>query len=179
MTTKSCKFSKKEYNSGNGMLTYIWGPSTWHFLHTISFNYPIKPTSLQKKQYVNYIKSLQTILPCVYCRNNMTKNLKACNFNMSVMKNRNTFSRFIYKLHEQVNKMLGKKSNLSYVQVRDRYENFRAHCITNKKLKISKKEQGCTKPLYGVRSKCVLSVVPKTSRCKSFTMDKKCKLKKI
>ena len=26
------------------MLTSVWGPSLWHSLHTISFNYPVKPT---------------------------------------------------------------------------------------------------------------------------------------
>jgi predicted NAD-dependent protein-ADP-ribosyltransferase YbiA (DUF1768 family) len=31
------------------MLTTIWGPSQWHFLHTMSFNYPVKPTPEQKK----------------------------------------------------------------------------------------------------------------------------------
>ena len=26
------------------MLTAVWGPPLWHTLHTISFNYPIKPS---------------------------------------------------------------------------------------------------------------------------------------
>ena len=42
------------------------------------------------------------------------------------MKNRFTFSKYIYDLHEIVNKMLKKKSNLSYCDVRERYEHFRA-----------------------------------------------------
>ena len=33
------------------------------------------------------------------------------------MKNRNTFSRYVYELHETVNKMLGKKSGLTYCDV--------------------------------------------------------------
>ena len=36
-------FSKKHYLSGDGMMTLIWGPNLWHYLHTISFNYPVKP----------------------------------------------------------------------------------------------------------------------------------------
>ena len=44
---QSCKskpvFNKDDYNSSDGMLTYVWGPSMWHTLHTISFNYPVKP----------------------------------------------------------------------------------------------------------------------------------------
>ena len=42
-------FNKKNYSSGDGMLTTIWGPNMWHYLHTISFNYPIKPSIDDKK----------------------------------------------------------------------------------------------------------------------------------
>ena len=30
----------------------IWGPSTWIFLHSISFSYPEKPTKKDKKNYI-------------------------------------------------------------------------------------------------------------------------------
>ena len=30
-------FKKKDFESGDGMLTTVWGPSIWHFLHTMSF----------------------------------------------------------------------------------------------------------------------------------------------
>ena len=36
------------------MLTSVWGPSMWHYLHTMSFNYPVKPTPEEK----NIIKNL-------------------------------------------------------------------------------------------------------------------------
>jgi hypothetical protein len=29
-------------------MTSVWGSPMWHVLHTISFNYPIKPTKEQK-----------------------------------------------------------------------------------------------------------------------------------
>ena len=32
-------FSENDYNSGDGMLTSVWGPPMWHTLYTISFNY--------------------------------------------------------------------------------------------------------------------------------------------
>ena len=47
----------------------------------------------------------------------------------STMKNRESLSRWVYNLHEEINRMLGKKSNLTYNDVRDRYEIFRARCI--------------------------------------------------
>ena len=42
-------FTRKNYNSEEGFLTTTWGPAIWHFIHTISFNYPIQPTNKQKK----------------------------------------------------------------------------------------------------------------------------------
>ena len=52
---------------------------------------------------------------------------------MKTMKNRLTLSKWMYELHEEINKMLGKKSNLSYNDVRVRYEMFRARCLDDKK----------------------------------------------
>ena len=172
-------FTDDDYISGDGMLTYIWGPSLWHSLHTVTFNYPVKPTNEQKEQYLTFFKSVGTILPCSYCRDNFKKNLKKVPLTMGTMKNRHSFSLWFYELHEEINKMLCKKSNLSYEDVRDRYEHFRARCLKPSKIKIkSKKEKGCTNPLYGVKSKCILSIVPKTKKCKTFNIDRSCKLKK-
>ena len=171
-------FNEEDYNSGDGMLTHVWGPSLWHTLHVISFNYPVKPTREQKIQYFKFVKSVGTVLPCKYCRENFKKNIKSVPLTMGTMKNRHTFSLWMYNLHEEINKMLGKKSNLSYEDVRDRYEHFRARCIDSKKTKKkSKREKGCTNPLYGVKSKCVINIVPKTKKCKTFNIDKTCKFK--
>ena len=74
--TKKRIYTRKQYNSGEGMLTSVWGPGLWFFLHTIAFNYPHKPTAVQKKQYKDFILQLKYILPCRYCRDNLKKNLK-------------------------------------------------------------------------------------------------------
>jgi len=178
-------YTKDEYNSGDGMLTTVWGPSLWHFLHIMSFNYPIDPTSEQKEYYRDFILNLKHILPCKYCRINLTENFKQIPLTPKQMKNRDSFSRYIYNLHEIVNKMLHKKSNLSFCVVRERYEHFRSRC-TNEKPKIfnfsniknktlkNKKEKGCTEPLYGKKSKCVIKIVPQDEKVASFQMDKKC-----
>lgn len=190
MTTKHHTYTSEEYNSNEGMLTAVWGPSLWHFLHTLSFNYPINPTSIQKKQYRDFIYSLQYILPCRYCRENLKKNLKSVCFNDKCLKNRETFSRAIYELHNHINVMLGKKKYKTYEEVRDCYENFRARCKlpikktckqnlkgltkSNNNKKSSKKEKGCVNPLYGIKSKCVINIVPKTCKKNTFNVDKQC-----
>lgn len=180
-------FTDNDYESGDGMLTKIWGPCQWHFLHTMSFNYPTNPTEEQKKQYMRYINDLKHVLPCGKCRINLSRNLSKLPLRISDMKSRYTFSLYIYKLHEIVNKMLGKNSGLSYEDVRERYEHFRARCtksiksikcvaLVNKTLRkqLGKHEKGCVQPLYGEKSKCVLKIIPDDEKCETLEIDKKC-----
>ena len=182
MKTKKI-FKSRDYESDSGMLTSVWGPGLWHSLHAISFNYPIKPTKNDKCHYRNWIQNLKYVLPCKYCRINLVKNFKCMPLLDRHMRNRKTFSRYIYDLHELVNKMLDKKSNLSYGDVKERYEHFRARCtneniIRNQKTrnkKTRKKENGCTDPFYGVKSKCILKIVPHETRAKTFHIDRSCK----
>jgi Erv1 / Alr family len=64
------------------MNTKMWGPPGWKFLHTITFNYPLKIeennkdhthlTESVKLMFENY----QNTLPCIYCRKSFKKFLK-------------------------------------------------------------------------------------------------------
>ena len=187
------QFTEKEFNSGDGMLTSVWGPSMWHYLHTMSFNYPHEPTCEDKRNYHAFIMKMQYTLPCGKCRKNLQNNFKKLPLTMKEMESRATFSRYIYNLHELINKMLGKKSGLSYETVRERYEHFRARCTKSykelkrmtkckpkknkgktKKQKEKQKEKGCTEPLYGEKSKCVIKIVPQTKKTQTFSIDKTC-----
>ena len=177
-TRKKRIFKKNDYYSGDGFLTSVWGPALWHSLHTISFNYPINPTKDDKHNYITFIKSMENVLPCKHCRINLKKNFKQLPLKMSDMKNRETFSKYIYNLHELINKMLNKKSGLTYNQVKERYEHFRSRCTDDNKIELVIKEDGCVKPLYGKKSKCVINIVPKNTKCKTFKIDKRCIMKK-
>ena len=186
-TKKSRVYNKNDFKSKDGMLTSVWGPSLWHYLHTMSFNYPINPTEVQKKNYRQFIMSLKYVLPCKYCRMNLRKNLKALPLTETVLKNRDNFSKWMYDLHEHINTMLNKKSGLSFEDVRERYEHFRARCSETsvdkiveelKKIK-NKKEKGCETPLYGHKAKCVIKIVPKENKEKTFQMDNACIKKRI
>lgn len=176
----SSVFTEEDYNSNDGMLTTVWGPSMWHYLHTMSFNYPVNPTENDKQVYRDFILSLRNVLPCGKCRKNLTKNLNKLPLTMNHMKSRETFSKYIYDLHEFINTMLKKKSGLSYEEVRNTYENFRARCTKkagtrqHSKTKKSKKESGCVKPLYGKKAKCVIQIVPQERKSPSFKVDKQC-----
>lgn len=180
--TKSV-FREEDFKSGDGMLTTVWGPSLWHSLHTISFNYPLRPTKQDKIQYRRFIHQLKYVLPCKYCRLNLKENFKCLPLKHKHMKNRDTFSRYVYDLHELINKMLKKKSGLTYKNVRERYEHFRARCnkgkIVRKTLKKKQKEKGCVDPLYGNKSKCVIKIVPQQLKCETFQMNNKCRTMRL
>ena len=180
VTKKKCVYNSEDYNDKNGMLTAIWGPGMWHFLHTMSFNYPSQPSKQQKKQYRNFVLELKHILPCGKCRENLAKNFKKMPLLMKHMKSRATFSKYLYDLHERVNHQLGKKSGLTYEDVRERYEHFRARCVFPGMQKTRKKKDlGCVVPLYGQKAKCVLQIVPEEKKCDTLQIDKKCIKKKL
>jgi hypothetical protein len=182
-------YSMKDYNSNDGMLTTVWGPGMWHYLHTMSFNYPAHPTAENKKHYRDFILSLVNVLPCGKCRKNLVKNFKKLPLKMEDMESRETFSKYVFNLHEVVNNMLGKKSGLTYDMVRERYEHFRSRCVKSYKemknktkknrVRFSNKvkimdEKGCTEPLYGEKAKCVLQIVPHDKKCETLQIDSKC-----
>lgn len=185
-------YDKDDFRSGDGMLTSVWGPSLWHYLHIMSFNYPVKPTKQDKKNYKNFVVSLKHVLPCKYCRMNLRKNLKDHPLKQKDLKDRHHFSLWMFNFHEHINKMLHKKSGLKFDQVRERYEHFRSRCtidlasakkvvklVKKKKNKTKKKkEKGCVEPLYGKKSKCVIKIVPKDKKVPTFQMDEKCKKKR-
>ncbi len=203
-TIRKRTFKKKDYISGDGMLTTVWGPSMWHYLHTMSFNYPVHPTSEDKTHYREFMLNLQHVLPCKYCRQNLTNNYKIFPLKASDMASRDSFSRYVYRLHEMVNKLLKKKSGLTYCDVRERYEHFRSRCTADqpklfdmkaqketqkesptpetsnsKKTPESSHKKGCTEPLYGKKSKCIIKIVPQEEKCKTMQIDKKCMKKRI
>jgi hypothetical protein len=180
-------YNAKDYESNDGMLTSVWGPGMWHYLHTMSFNYPVRPTPQQKAQYRNFILQLQYVLPCGKCRKNLKRNFRKMPLTMEQMESRETFSKYIYQLHELVNKMLNKESGMTYEMVRERYEHFRARCALPYKMlpkhrtlkHTANNEKGCTEPLYGEKSKCILKIVPESKKCKTLHIDKKCIKQKI
>ena len=162
------------YDSNNGFMTKIWGPMMWSFLHIMSFNYPVEPSEEQKHHYFDFVMNLQNTLPCGACRKNVRKNIQDLTFTIeSDMKSRDSFSRWVYRLHNKVNEMLGKPHFRSFEEVRFMYNNFRARCG---QAKGGKKENGCVVPENGVRSKCFLVIAPEktTDFDSSFLVSRSC-----
>lgn len=178
-------FTEEDYNNDNGILTSVWGPSLWHTLHCISVNYPVNPSTDDKRNYKNFIMSLRYVLPCGKCRENLTDNFKLHPLTATALKNRRNFSKWMYELHEVVNTALKKRSGLTFRDVQDRYEHFRARCgHKNPSLPASRvqsgggvaenTEHGCVNSVYGIKSKCQIHIVPQSTKGCSLMIDKKC-----
>ena len=129
-------------NINNGLITKIWGPVVWESLHCIAFGYPIKPTDEQKKHYKVFFTNLMNVLPCGFCRDSykdfitIEENtiLKDCD-----MDNRESLTRWLYKVHNRINFKLGINYNILYEDVVKKYESYIAKCIPN--------ETGCNMSL--------------------------------
>ena len=84
----------------------LWGPQLWFFLHTISFNYPLKPIKEDKEKMVTFLYGLQPVIPCKICRNHFKRNLVE---SPPRLNNRKNFSEWMIDSHNEVNSRTGKK----------------------------------------------------------------------
>lgn len=137
MSEEKCPYPKNKvkYNiyANNGMITKIWGPGLWTGLHSITFGYPIKPTPEEKEYYKNFFILVGYVLPCKYCRESYQKFISSgCSkLNDQALENRESLTRWLYYLHEEVNKKLCIDYGVTFEDIRNRYESYRAKCSHN------------------------------------------------
>lgn len=182
-------FTEEDYRSGDGFQTAAWGAAAWHYLHITSLNY----TPEKKEQFKTLLDGFAGTLPCIHCRNNFPTNLAAAKARMAelghadVWGSREAYSRWIYELHNEVNKMLGKcrKNQPTYSQMRDELENFRSRCLTPEEVKRrEEKEGGCVDSPYGADAKArlVLTFVPRKDtdleKVRSINIDPRCRVER-
>lgn len=81
-----------------------WGSSAWHVLHRISYQKQLSLSELEQ-----FYMSLEYILPCTECRDNIKRHI----VNLPFPRRRAQVPRWVYDLHNRVNLDLGK--NMSKV----------------------------------------------------------------
>ena len=91
----------------------IWGYHAWIFLHSITLEYPDNPTIEDKKNMINFINSLQYVLPCLKCRINFQSHLKKYPLNENILSSKKNLVKWLIDIHNSVNKLNDKKE-LSY-----------------------------------------------------------------
>ena len=133
-------------NANNGLMTKIWGPHAWEFLHCVTFGYPLEPSDEQKEWYHNFFINIGNILPCRLCHESYMEFIRETgihddDWNSSIFDNRDKLTRWFYEVHNRVNQKLGVDYQVTYENVKNRYESYRAGC--------SAIEKGCTIPVNG------------------------------
>lgn len=128
----------------NGLITKIWGESGWVMCHSITFGYPLDPSDHDKIKYKLFFEMLGEVLPCKYCRESYLKFISEgpTALTENKLKNRESLTKWLYDLHNQVNNKLGMDYGVTYEDVVTRYESFRAKCDGN-----SSVVHGCVVPL--------------------------------
>lgn len=136
--------SNQDSHKNNGLITKIWGGAGWIFGHSITFGYPLEPNPLQKQQYMDFFTLFGAVLPCKYCRESYVKFISEgdTRLDLSVMTNRESLTKWFYRVHEAVNQKLGIDYGVTYADVVARYESCRARCGST-----DNKMQGCVAPL--------------------------------
>ena len=127
----------------NGLITKIWGPHFWEVLHFVSFGYPLEPTPDNKKDYKEFYLSVRNVLPCRYCRESYSDFIlkeDRTKLTDKDLENRDSLTRWVYKLHERVNEKIGIHYKTTYEDVFNKYETLRAKCMPAKK--------SCNMPIY-------------------------------
>tara|TARA_B100002019_G_C21077953_1_gene502308 strand:- start:143 stop:688 length:546 start_codon:yes stop_codon:yes gene_type:complete len=145
--------------SNSGMMTKIWGPAGWLFLHSVTMGYP----SVINKDDPEHIKRMKStrdffilvsdVLPCRYCRDSYKQYIKELPIE-DHLDTRKKLAKWLYDIHNKVNDKLDVKEYPSFESVYDRYESYRAKCTKTKE----KKTKGCIHSKHGSPKKCIIKI---------------------
>jgi len=118
----------------NGLMTKIWGPAGWTFLHCITYGYPTEPTDERREKFKQFFTLVGEVLPCKYCRDSYKEfiNDKMTELNDDVLTNRRTLTEWLYNIHNAVNYKLGMDYGDTLEDIDKRYESYRAQCLPEK-----------------------------------------------
>jgi fumarate reductase subunit C len=84
----------------------IWGPHYWFVLHTIALTYPVKANETVRKKYYDFIENLPIFIPIENIGNYFSKLLDKYPVT-PYLDSRESFIKWIYFIHNEVNKELG------------------------------------------------------------------------
>lgn len=115
----------KPQSNKQNLDTKKWGPHLWKALHAISFGYPEKPSVGSRRYYHEFFSGIKNVIPCAPCRAHYAKIITRteCKISNRVFQNRETLTRWLVKVHNNVNRRV-KKPCVSYRQVVDQYTSW-------------------------------------------------------
>lgn len=163
----NCDGDCKDPNVDNGMMTKIWGPAGWLFLHCVTFGYPYainlnnREHRDKKRDYASFFYYLGKVMPCRYCRESYMEFIKENPIGKN-LDNRKDLTKWLYDIHNKVNDKLGVSECQipTFEEVYKRYEQYRAKCKkTTDEERENNLAKGCVTPADGTKKRCVVKVV--------------------
>lgn len=85
-----------------------WGPFFWHTMHIAALGYSLKPSYAEKKAAKDFFESLKILIPCSICREHYQEHFEKHPIS-PYLDSRQDLFKWTVLLHNEVNKMLGKK----------------------------------------------------------------------
>jgi hypothetical protein len=162
-----CDGECQDPNVDNGMMTKVWGPPGWLFLHCITFGYPYYIDMENDKHMVRmeatkrFFYNVGYVLPCKYCRESYKEFMAEIPID-NYLESRKSLTKWLYKMHNKVNRKLGVPDCAipSFGEVVNEYEAFRAKCSkTTEAERINNMAKGCVVPADGTTKKCFLRII--------------------
>lgn len=164
---ENCDSRCVDPNVDNGMMTKVWGPAGWLFLHCVTFGYPYtinkdnKDHLTKPEDYYKFFYYLGKVLPCKYCRDSYMEFFATLNLQGN-LDTRENLVRWLYDMHNKVNHKLGTpECNIpTFEALKDKYERYRAKCKkTSEEEREVNKSKGCVAPADGTAKRCVVKVI--------------------
>jgi hypothetical protein len=85
-----------------------WGPFFWHTMHIAALGYSSKASYAEKKAAKDFFESLKVLIPCSICREHYQEHFEKHPIT-PYLDSRQDLFKWTVILHNEVNKMLGKK----------------------------------------------------------------------
>jgi hypothetical protein len=129
--------------SEHGFCSNAFGP-IWYTIHLVTLTYPVQPTDLERREYTTWFLLWEKVLPCSICRQNFGDNLKELHFSIAKdMYNRETFSRFVWRLHNLINRKLKKNVTMRWEEFNQFYEKLRADSCSSNSCQMTSVDLRC------------------------------------
>ena len=146
--------------SNYGMMTKIWGPPGWLFLHNVTMGYPNiidnnNPSHITKKENMElFFTSLGHVLPCELCCKSYQDFIQELPLTDVVLSSRKNLAKWFYDIHNKVNDKLDVDMSEipSFEVFYNRYEMYRAKCGGSK-------ARGCVKSSDNIKKQSVIKIV--------------------
>ena len=100
----------QELSQYTGFPTSAWGKEVWKILHITALNLPPNPSDADRAGFFAFVHSLGNVLPCGNCRHHFTAMLQSPDLGLkqSDLKDRNAAFAWTVRVHNSVNRRLGK-----------------------------------------------------------------------